>query len=104
EIAKVLGVAHVVEGSVQRAGNRVRISAQLIDARNDTHLWAEHFDRDVADAFAIQSEIAAQIADQLRAKLSPQEKAALATKPTQDTEAYDLYLRAKEVMHSAPFS
>ena len=102
EIATVLAVAHVVEGSVQRAGNRVRVSAQLIDARNDAHLWAEHYDRDVADVFAIQSEIAGRIAEQLRAKLSPQEKAALASKPTQDTEAYDLYLRAKELMHSSP--
>jgi TolB-like protein/class 3 adenylate cyclase/Tfp pilus assembly protein PilF len=101
-IAKALGVAHVVEGSVQRASGRVRINAQLIDARTDTHLWADHYDRDIADVFAIQSEIAQRIADQLRAKLSPQEKAALASKPTQDTEAYDLYLRAKELMHSVP--
>jgi len=99
EIAKVLGVAHIVEGSVQRAVNRVRVSAQLIDARSDTHVWAEHYDRDVADVFAIQSEIAQQIAAQLRAKLSPQEKATLASRPTQDTEAYDLYLRAKELVH-----
>jgi len=71
EIAKALGVSHVVEGSVQRAGERVRVSAQLIDARNDTHLWAEHYDRDVADVFAVQTEIAQQIANQLQAKLSP---------------------------------
>jgi TolB-like protein/class 3 adenylate cyclase/Tfp pilus assembly protein PilF len=100
EIAKVLGVAHIVEGSVQRAANRVRVSAQLIDARNDAHLWAEHYDRELADIFAIQTEIAQRIADQLRAKLSPQEKATLASRPTQDTEAYDLYLRAKELLHS----
>jgi TolB-like protein/Flp pilus assembly protein TadD len=100
EIAKALGVAHVVEGSVQRAGGRVRVSAQLLDARNDTHLWAEHYDRELADVFAIQTEIARQIADQLRARLSPQEKAALARKPTQDADAYDLYLRAKELIHS----
>jgi TolB-like protein/class 3 adenylate cyclase len=100
EIAKVLGVANIVEGSVQRAGRQVRVSAQLIDARNDTHLWAEHYDRDVADVFAIQTEIAQKIADQLRAKLSPQEKAAIGSRPTQDTDAYDLYLRAKELMHS----
>ena len=101
DIAKALGVAHVVEGSVQRASGRVRINAQLIDARTDTHLWADHYDRDIADVFAIQSEIARRIADQLRAKLSPQEKAALASKPTQDTDAYDLYLRAKELMQSS---
>ena len=71
EIAKTLGVSHVVEGSVQRAGGRIRVNVQLIDARNDTHVWAEHYDRDVADVFAIQTEIAQQIADQLHAKLSP---------------------------------
>ena len=98
EIAKILGVAHVVEGSVQRAGNRIRVSAQLIDARKDNHLWAEHYDRDIADVFAIQTEIARQIAEQLQAKLSPQEKTALRTKPTQDTTAYDFYIRAKEMM------
>ena len=104
EIAKVLGVAHVLEGSVQRAAGRVRVSAQLIDARDDAHLWAEHYDRDIADVFAIQTEIAQKIADQLRAKLSPQEKAALASKPTQDTDAYELYLRAKELIHSTPLA
>src|SRR5207244_5283604 len=67
EIAKTLGVSHVVEGSVQRAGGRVRVNVQLIDARNDTHVWAEHYDRDVADVFAIQSQIAQQIANQLQA-------------------------------------
>ena len=72
-IAGDLGVAHVLEGSVQRAGNRVRVSAQLIDARTDTHLWAEHFHRPLDDVFAIQSEIAAAVADQLQAKLSPSE-------------------------------
>ena len=78
EIAKALGVSYVVEGSVQRAGERVRVSAQLIDARNDTHLWAEHYDRDFADIFALQNEIAQQIAEQLKANLSPSEKAAIA--------------------------
>src|SRR4029077_493335 len=97
EIAKALGVSYVVEGSVQRAGGRVRVSAQLIDARNDTHLWAEHYDRDVADVFAIQSEIAQQIADQLQAKLSPQEKAAIAERPTADPVAYAFYTQAKAI-------
>jgi TolB-like protein/class 3 adenylate cyclase/Flp pilus assembly protein TadD len=96
EIAKSLGVAHVVEGSVQRAAGRVRVSAQLIDARTDTHLWAEHYDRDIADVFAIQSEIARQIADQLRVKLSPEEKARVTTKPTQSEEAYLVYLQAQD--------
>jgi len=95
EIAKALGVSHVVEGSVQRAGERVRVSAQLIDARNDTHLWAEHYDRDVADVFAVQTEIAQQIANQLRAKLSPAEKAAIAERPTADPVAYAFYTQAK---------
>ena len=97
EIAKALGVSYVVEGSVQRAGERVRVSAQLIDARNDTHLWAEHYDRDVADVFAVQSEIAQQIADQLKANLSPAEKAAIAERPTADLVAYAYYTKAKEI-------
>jgi serine/threonine protein kinase len=100
EIAQALGVENILEGSVRRAGNRVLLNVQLIDAHNDRHIWAEHYDRDLADVFAIQSEIAQQIADQLRSKVSPQEKAALANKPTQNTEAYDLYLRAKELIHS----
>src|SRR5207248_2133174 len=97
EIAKALGVSYVVEGSVQRAGERVRVSAQLIDARSDAHLWAEHYDRDVADVFAIQTEIAQQIADQLRVNLSPAEKAAIAERPTADLVAYALYTKAKEI-------
>jgi serine/threonine protein kinase/predicted Zn-dependent protease len=95
EIAQQLGVAHVVEGSVQRAGNRVRVSAQLIDAKTDAHLWAERYDRDLADVFAIQSEIAKTIADQLQAKISPAEKEAIEKAPTTDLVAYDLYLRAQ---------
>ena len=97
EIAAQLGVANVVEGSVQRSGNKVRVTAQLINARTDTHLWAEHFDRDLSDIFAIQSEIAQTIADQLRARLSPQEKAAINAPPTTDLPAYDLYLRARDL-------
>jgi TolB-like protein/Flp pilus assembly protein TadD len=101
EIANELGVAHVVEGSVQRAANRVRVSAQLIDARNDTHVWVEKYDRDLADVFAIQSEIAEKIADQLQAKLSPTEKSAMKERPTSDLVAYDLYLRAKELIYDS---
>src|SRR5437016_6147359 len=97
EIAKTLGVSHVVEGSVQRAGERVRVNVQLIDAQNDAHLWAEHYDRDIADIFAIQSEIAQQIANQLRAKLSPAEKAAIVERPTADLVAYAYYTKAKEL-------
>ncbi len=97
EIAQQLGVNNVVEGSVGRAGNRVRVSVQLIDARTDTHLWAEHYDRDIADVFAVQTEIAQQIADQLRSKLSPAERAAMAERPTADLAAYALYTKAKNL-------
>ena len=101
EIANELGVVHVVEGSVQRAANRVRVSVQLIDARNDTHVCVEKYDRDLADVFAIQSEIAQKIADQLQAKLSPTEKSAMNVRPTSDLVAYDLYLRAKELIYDS---
>jgi TolB-like protein/class 3 adenylate cyclase/Flp pilus assembly protein TadD len=97
KIGEELGVAHVVEGSVQRAGNKVRVNAQLIDARNDAHLWAQTYDRDLADVFAIQSEIAKAIADQLQAKISPGEKAAIEKQPTTDLTAHDLYLHAQEL-------
>src|SRR5215467_7017154 len=104
EIAQQLGVANVVEGSVQRSGNRVRVNAQLIDTRNDAHLWAQTYDRDLADVFAIQSEIAKAIADQLQAKLSPNEKAAIEKPPTTDLAAFDLYTRAKSWLLSVGFS
>jgi TolB-like protein/Flp pilus assembly protein TadD len=97
EIARELGVAHVVEGSVQRAANRIRVTAQLIDARNDSHVWAEHYDRSLDDVFAIQSEVAKTIVDQLHAKLTAAEKNAINKPPTNDLEAYDLYLRAINV-------
>lgn len=98
DIANALGVARVLEGSVQREANRVRVSAQLIDARTDTHLWAEHYDRPLDDVFAIQAEIAKAIADQLQAKLSPREKAAIEQQPTADLAAYDCYVRAKVLL------
>jgi TolB-like protein/class 3 adenylate cyclase len=98
DIGQQLGVARVVEGSVQRAGNRVRVTAQLIDARNDAHLWAQTYDRDLADVFAIQSEIAKAIADQLQAKLSPAEKKAIEQPPTTDLVAFDLYSRGKTLL------
>jgi len=104
EIATDLGVAHVLEGTVQRAGSRVRVSAQLIDARSDTHLWAEHYDRDIADVFTIESEVAGMIVAQLQAKISPSEKAAIEQKPTVDLDAYDLYVRAKTLIATAVFS
>jgi adenylate cyclase len=104
EIAQQLGVANVVEGSVQRAANKVRVIAQLIDARNDAHLWAQTYDRDLADVFAIQSEIAKGIADQLQAKLSLAEKSAIEQRPTTDVAAFELYSRAKDLILNFGFS
>jgi serine/threonine protein kinase/Tfp pilus assembly protein PilF len=98
KIAQQLGVANVVEGSVQRAGNRVRVNAQLIDARTDRHLWAETYDRDLADVFAIQSNIAKAIADELQAKLSPNEVSAIERPPTSDIAAFNLYAHARNVL------
>src|SRR5438094_206134 len=103
KIGEELGVAHVVEGSVQRAANKIRVNAQLIDARTDAHLWAQTYDRDLADVFAIQSEIAKAIADQLQAKLSPNEKKAIEQPPTTDLAAFDLYSRAKSLLLTAEF-
>ena len=104
KIGRELGVAHLLEGSVQRASNRVRVNAQLIDARNDGHLWAQTYDRDLADVFAIQSEIAKSIADQLQAKLSPSEKSAIEQRPTNHVIAFDLYSRAVNLILSISFS
>jgi serine/threonine-protein kinase len=104
EIGKELGVAHLLEGSVQRDAKRVRVNAQLIDARTDAHLWAQTYDRDLADVFAIQSEIATAIADQLQAKLSPNEKKAIEQPPTTDLAAFDLYSRAKSLLLTADIS
>ena len=104
EIGQQLGVAHVVQGSVQRAANKVRVNAQLIHTRNDAHLWAQTYDRDLADVFAIQSEIAKAIADQLQAKLSPNEKKVIEQPPTTDLAAFDLYSRAKSLLLTEPFS
>jgi len=98
EIGRQLGVAHVLEGSVQRIDNRIRINAQLIDARTDAHLWAQTYDREVADVFAIQSEIAATIADQLKIQLSPQERAALARPNTTDLLAQRLFVQALQLV------
>jgi TolB-like protein/Tfp pilus assembly protein PilF len=104
KIGEELGVAHLLEGSVQRAANKVRVNAQLIDARNDAHLWAQTYDRDLADVFAIQSEIAKAIADQLQAKLSPNEKKAIEQPPTTDLAAFDLYSRARTILVHRSFS
>src|SRR4029453_2602235 len=106
EVATDLGVAHVLEGTVQRAGGRVRVNAQLIDARTDSQLWAERYDREIADVFAIESEVAEKIVAQLRAQISPSEKAAIEQKPTNNPEAYDAYLRglAFEARYSSSYS
>ncbi len=103
KIGQQLGVAHLLEGSVQRAANRVRVNAKLIDARTDAHLWAQTYDRDLADVFTIQSEIAKAIADQLQARLSPNEKAAIEKAPTADLAAFDLYTRAKTLLLTTSF-
>src|SRR5205814_162439 len=104
EIAKALGVAHVVEGTVQRADGRVRVNAQLIDARTDTHVWAEKYDRSLADVFAIETELAEKIVAQLKSKLSPAEKAAIEQQPTADLAAYDLYAKAKKLIEASVIS
>ena len=93
EIAKQLGVAHILEGSVQRSGDAVRVNVQLIKAANDSHLWADTFDRKLTDIFSVESEVAKAIADQLRAHLTGQEEQVIAAKPTDNSEAYDAYLR-----------
>ena len=93
EIAKQLGVAHILEGSVQKSGDAVRVNVQLIKAANDSHLWADTFDRKLTDIFSVESEVAKAIAEQLRAKLTGQEEQVIAAKPTDNPEAYDAYLR-----------
>ncbi len=93
EIAKQLGVAHILEGSVQKSADAVRVNVQLIKAANDSHLWSDTFDRKLTDIFSVESEVAKAIADQLRAKLTGREEQVIAAKPTNDPEAYDAYLR-----------
>ena len=97
EIGQALGVAHILEGTVRRAGNRVRVNAQLINARTDAHVWAETFDRELTDLFAIQTELAERIAGALQANLSPREMAGLLVPPTRDLQAYDLYIQARDL-------
>lgn len=104
EIGQQLGVAHLLEGNVQRIGNRVRVNAQLIKAHTDTHIWAQTYDRDVSNLFAIQSEIAQTIAGQLYARISPAEKRAIERAPTTDLTAFDLYTRAKDLSLRSPFT
>jgi len=93
EIGKLLGVAHILEGSVQKSGDAVRVNVQLIKAANDSHLWADTFDRKLTDIFSVETEVAKAIADQLRAKLTGREEQVITAKPTENVEAYDAYLR-----------
>jgi TolB-like protein/Tfp pilus assembly protein PilF len=93
EIAKLLGVAHILEGSVQKSGDAVRVNVQLIKAADDSHLWADTFDRKLTDIFSVESDVAKAIADQLRAKLTGREEQEIAAKPTDNPKAYDAYLR-----------
>jgi serine/threonine protein kinase/Flp pilus assembly protein TadD len=104
QIGRELGVAHVVEGSVQRSGNRVRVNVQLVDARTDRQLWAQTYDRDLADVFAIQSEIAKAIATELDAKLLPTEESEILRPPTNDITAFDLYTRARNLFLTPSFN
>jgi len=101
EIGKALGVGAILEGSVRRAGNRVRVNVQLIDANTDEHIWANDYDRDLTDVFAIQTDLAQKIASELQAKLSPSEKALMEQKPTQNNEAYLAFVRAHDLWSSS---
>src|ERR1700737_1888170 len=98
QIANALGVANVLEGTVRRNGNHVRVSTELVDARNDNTIWADSYDRDMTDIFAIQSEIAQTVASRLSAQLTPDERKDIEEKPTNNLEAYDLYLQAKQLL------
>src|SRR5207249_4154694 len=98
QIGDALRVSHVLEGSVRRDGARIHLNAQLIDTRTDAHVWAEEYDRDLSQMFAIQSEIAQKVADQLHAKISASEKLAIESKPTANLTAFDLYTRAKNIL------
>src|SRR5438105_3682594 len=100
-VSQQLGVATVLEGSVQKAADKVRVNVQLIDAMADSHLWAKTYDRDIKDVFAVESEVAQEIADSLQAKLSPAESSTLATAPTKDTAAYDLFLKGESQLRAA---
>jgi TolB-like protein/Flp pilus assembly protein TadD len=101
DIGKALGVSTILEGSVRRSGNRVRVNVQLIDANNDEHIWASDYDRDLTDVFAIQTDLAEKISDALKAKLSPSEKALMEKKPTQNSEAYLAFVRAHDLWTSS---
>jgi TolB-like protein/class 3 adenylate cyclase/Tfp pilus assembly protein PilF len=104
DIGQQLGVTHVLEGTVQREGKRVRVTAQLIDARTDHHLWAERYDRDIADVFALESDLAQTIVGELKVKLAPEEKAAIEKSPSASVGAYELYVRARTALASSTYT
>lgn len=99
DIAQELGVTYILEGSVRRVGNKVRVTGQLIHAATDEHVWAQAYDRDLTDVFTIQAELSQQIAGAMKAALSPEEKVLIARKPTENAAAYDLYLRARDILN-----
>src|SRR4030095_3760819 len=96
-IGKQLGVSNILEGSVRRSGNKVRVNVQLIDANTDEHIWASDYDRDITDVFAIQSDLAQKIAEALQAKLSPGEKSQMTQKPTENPEAYLAFVKGHDI-------
>jgi len=103
-IADTLNVGYVLEGSVRRAGNKVRVTAQLINAQTDEHLWADTYDRDLTDVFAIQTEIAKKIAVAMKASLSPEEDRLISKRPTENLEAYEQYVRARIILQEPQYS
>src|SRR5439155_24894552 len=101
QIGDALRVSHILEGTVRRSGGKVHVNAQLVDAHTDAGIWADEYDRDLNDIFAIETEVAQSIANRLRAKVSAREKAAMQERPTKDLVAYDLYVRATPVIEWA---
>ena len=99
QVGQELGVGYVLEGSVRKAGSRVRVTGQLINSKDGSHLWADRFDRDLTDIFAIQDEITHAIVEQLKVKLLPQEKKSIEQAPTDNIEAYTYYLRGRDFLH-----
>src|SRR5262249_9772030 len=104
EIARQLGVANILEGSVQKAGDQVRVNVQLVDAQTDSHVWADTYDRKLTDIFGVESDIAKGVAESLRAKLTGREERELAVKPTNNPEAYDAYLRGLAFQSRSAYS
>ena len=101
QVGQALGVSHVLEGTVRRYGDKVHVNAQLVDTRTDTHIWAEEYNGDLNDVFAIEAELAQSLVNRLRATLSASEKLAIKERPTKDLAAYDLYIRARTLMASS---